>query len=264
MRPVILFVDLLGARKKWQEGGVDSATAAFKQFSRLVIATFRTVGSSSIIRGGIETDAAMFVFDSATSALNAASTLFHAAFRIEKNERYPRLWLRGSLVLDGDADYVRKESRASGSLSQINITTYSKEALDSISIEKSGFKGMRLLIKNDVIDDELRENLKFDYGTHYFIPIKELRYSAYPKVNGDKFSDFLWMAKKDEEEWRNIALYMAYRLRYSANNPEEFAQAAATQVAFHQCAALRRSVISRVVRKQCHGITQTETTDDVI
>jgi hypothetical protein len=43
---------------------------------------------------------------------------------------------------------------------------------------------------------------------------------------------------------------MTARLRHAAKDPEEFSQAAATQVIFHEYGAMRQSVISRTKRKE--------------
>lgn len=246
---VILFVDLLGARRKWQEGGVERATKAFTSFSRLVIAAFRSISATSIVRGGVETDSAMFIFDSAVSALNAARELYKIAFQKNIEKSGKRLWLRGSLVLDGDNEFIRKETSGQRELSNVKFVSYSKQALDAISIEKSGFKGMRLLIRKNVIDESLRESMKISCDTHFFQPLRKLRHSSYPQESKSEFVDYLWMAEKNENEWNEMVLCMMDRMRYAAKFPEEFAQAASTQVVFHECAALRQSVISRAKRR---------------
>lgn len=261
MKPAVLFVDLLGARNKWQTGGVASATKAFNHFSRMVIRSLGTVDPKAIIDGGIETDAAMFSFESAFVALQVARTLFQAAFKIEKDSKSPRLWLRGSLVLGESGQAIRKESHPRGPLSHLGIVTYSKPALDAISIEKSGFKGMRLLVMEDVVDDDLWKSLTYNYDNYYFSPIKILKYSSHPKVKKN-FYDFLWMVHQDESMWRELDLYMTYRLRYSANNPEEFAQAAATQVVFHECTALRQGAISSAKRMNGESIVKKDDPND--
>ena len=51
--PVILFVDMLGARRKWETGGVAGATAAFQKFARLVVAAVKEE-SASIVEGGVD------------------------------------------------------------------------------------------------------------------------------------------------------------------------------------------------------------------
>lgn len=101
---------------------------------------------------------------------------------------------------------------------------------------------MRLLIREEIINDRVRAAFRIQYGKNSFIPFRRLRHSNYPKTIEGNLIDFLWMAEGDDREWSNIMIHMTSRLRYSARDPEEFIHAAATQVVFHECAAIRQSV----------------------
>lgn len=243
--PVILFVDMLGARKKWQSGGVVEAKRAFDHFASMVIASIQEEQPRGLLQGGLETDSAMFVFESPLPALLAARRLFRWAFFKGRVPTTPRLWLRGSLVRHDDEDFLRRESHARNPNQMISITTYSRSALDAISIEKSGFKGMRLVMRSNVVDQATREYLRIRFGRYSFVPVRKLQYSGYPKIQDGEFHDYLWMACKDEREWLDIEMLMNSRLRYASKDPDEFAQAAATQVVFHECGAIRRSVFNK-------------------
>lgn len=244
---VILFIDLLGARANWKRGGVIAATEAFQRFTNMFIAAIRVDAASHVVGGGIETDAAMFVFDSATAALTVARRLFLWAFDNANNPEATRLWLRGSLVPCGDEVEPRRQSLI-GSSCAGHVFTYTPAALDAISIEKSGFKGMRLVVRADAIDEVEREQMKVTMEECWLSPFKHLRYSSYPQTTGVHFEDFLWMVCSNEEQWRDLSLHMTSRLRHSSCAPEEFVQAAATQVVFHEVAAVRQSVISQMRR----------------
>ena len=245
---VALFIDLLGARRKWQNGGVAEATRAFNHFSRMVIAATRQDLSGRILNGGIETDSAMLICDSPLTALEIARRIYHWAFQNAQRPDAPRLWLRGSLVPFEDAEFIRREAYANQPLDNISIFTYSADALDAISIEKAGFKGMRLLVREEVVDDDTKAALRITLNGYSLIPIRRLRHIGYPTVVEGRLMDFLWMATGNEEEWYQISLHMTSRLRHSAKDAEEFAQAAATQVVFHECAAITQSVRSRARR----------------
>jgi hypothetical protein len=246
---VILFVDMLGARKKWQTGGVQAAVEAFDHFARMVIAAVRAEDPKSVIRGGIETDSAMLVFEGAVPAFAVAKRLYHYAFTNRRNPNAPRLWLRGSMVRDGDDIFLRRSSRMGAQFDNVEVFTYSPPALDAISIEKSGFKGMRLLVKTDLVTDAVKSAFRIPFGEMFFTPFKRLRYSGYP-AGKDDLVDFLWMACKDDAEWEDISLHMTYRFRHSSRDADEFAQAAATQVMFHECGALRTNAVGRGIRIQ--------------
>lgn len=246
---VILFVDMLGAQKKWQTGGVPEAIEAFEHFAKMVIAAIREEPSGSVAGGGIETDSAMIVFASALPALRAAKRLFLWAFYNRLNPTAPRLWLRGSLVRhDAAVPQLRRESRMSAPFESVSIFTYTAAAFDAISVEKSGFKGMRLLLRDGVIDTQTKAELKIGFDNFSFTPFRKLRHIGYPSVSEGDLNDFLWMACGDDQEWRDLSLHMTSRLRHAAKDPDEFAQAAATQVVFHECGAIRQSVISRARR----------------
>ncbi len=61
---------------------------------------------------------------------------------------------------------------------------YSKALLEAISVEKAGFKGMRLLVARDVITPALKTALKQPMGHLNFIPLTKLRNSTYPEEIG--------------------------------------------------------------------------------
>jgi hypothetical protein len=244
----ILFVDMLGGRRRWQTGGIAEAVKSFNDFTRLVVSVARKEAQNSILGGGIETDSAMLVFEDLVSAVTVAGALYRRAFSAALNANASRLWLRGCIVAgDGDTA-VRRETRIHEPLGQLSVYTYTAAALEAISVEKSGYKGMRLIVQKDLISRDVSSDLRLSFGTHSMLTFTTLRYSAYPTGREGEFSDFLWMAAKDDEEWFRLNLQMMSRLRYASRDTEEAAQAAATQVAFHEVAAIRQSVIGRVRR----------------
>jgi hypothetical protein len=119
---------------------------------------------------------------------------------------------------------------------------YGGPLLDAIAIEKSGFKGMRLLVEHKLITPEIRAEFKQPLGHLNFIPLSKLKSSTYPTRLNDAFSDYLWMGSIDREDFEELRKIMALRLRLAAGEPEEFVQAAATQVVFHECAAILNSI----------------------
>jgi hypothetical protein len=243
----ILFFDMLGARKRWQNGGTEEAMRMFNHFGRLVNAAIREEDPQSILQGGIETDSAMLICDSVITSLRIAQRIYRWAFRNPENPRANRLWLRGCIVPYHET-FTRRESPMRPPFDQVKAYTYSDEAFDAISIEKSGFKGMRVLVRSELIDAEARNALRIPFGQASFITLKRLRHSNYPNIIQGELLDFLWMACAENDEWEEIAEHMASRLRYSAHDIEEFSQAAATQVLFHECGAIRQSAISRSIR----------------
>lgn len=77
------------------------------------------------------------------------------------------------------------------------------------------------------------------------MPFKKLANSAYPGRIASGYSDYLWMARQEEDDWRRLKLFMSKRLRWCAQDAEEFLQAAATQVVFNETVAIFRSLEAR-------------------
>jgi hypothetical protein len=107
---------------------------------------------------------------------------------------------------------------------------------------------MRMLVRSEIVTPEDLKAIRIPFDNHSLIPVTRLRYCGYPKLSDEKYLDFLWMACKEDSDWYNLNLHMTSRLRFSFHDTEEFAQAAATQVVFHECAALKRSVFGRAKR----------------
>lgn len=81
------------------------------------------------------------------------------------------------------------------------------------------------------------------------MPFKKLANSAYPGRIASGYSDYLWMARQEEDDWRRLKLFMSKRLRWRAQDAEEFLQAAATQVLFNETVAIFRSLEARGRRR---------------
>lgn len=108
---VALFIDLLGARRKWQEGGVVEAKRAFDRFTSMVISIARKAPPGTILDGGIETDSAMLICNDPVTALTLAQRLYRRAFQNVRKPNAPRLWLRGSLVPFNNHTFIRQKKQ---------------------------------------------------------------------------------------------------------------------------------------------------------
>lgn len=245
---VILFVDMLGAKRCWARGGIGEAVPMFHRFKKLVTVAARTCPAGEVLDGVIETDAAMLVCRSTVEALRIAQRLYLSAFEGRMNSGTRRDWYRGCVVPHPDDSFLRSGKPLRSPLQGVSAFRYSESALESVSVEKSGFKGMRLLVEMELVQADVQAQLRVPFGTHTFMPFRKLTYSHYPQRVAGSYADFLWMACCSDTEWYDLTLHMTSRLRYAASDPEELAQAAATQVVFHECAAIRQSVISRAER----------------
>lgn len=241
-KPVILFVDVLGVKSKWLSGGQPAAERAFKEFRNFIAASINGAVSDSLVRGVVESDSAALTFSGLIPALDAAKTLYSVAFRRTRG----RVWLRGCIVgIDGQ-DSPKTSTTFSGKLEKIELNLYSKPLLEAIAVEKSGFKGMRLLVERSLIDVQVRAAVKQPIGHLNFIPLCKLKAMRYPKRIDGQFVDYLWMGSVNRDEFDEMRSIMALRLRGAASDPEEFTQAAATQVVFHECGAILSSLGGKV------------------
>jgi hypothetical protein len=237
---VILFVDLLGARSRWQRGGIDTALNAFDHFTRFMIAAAKP-DLRAVVDGAIETDAAAFVCSDLNVALSIAQRAFMRAFETPKGDQSERLWIRGAIVPAGEGA-LRTERSAYGDAGNVKIFTYSREFFDAVSVEKSGFRGMRLLVRGSLLTAQARKTITIPIGDRSLVPIKRLRHSTYPPGTVGDLQDFLWMASSQPADWERVQRIMSSRFRDSTEDHEEFAQAAATQVLFHEASAIFQSV----------------------
>ena len=245
---VILFVDLLGVRSRWHAGGRIDAERAFATLRMLVVASLREASRSHPISGGIETDATTLVFASVAEAMDVGTTLYRMAFATGQSARDERLWLRGAIVPFGPHESLRAERGLPAPYGALKYHHYAGSLLDAIAIEKSGIKGMRLIIDASLVTDRVSKQFRIPISTRYLIPFRRLSHSPYPPQIEDGYRDVLWMASGDDLEWAALKQRMATRLRYSAHNPEELLQAAATQVVFHECNAMWHALRRRGLR----------------
>jgi len=126
------------------------------------------------------------------------------------------------------------------------LAHYDRDLFDAIAIEKSGIKGMRLLVAKSLVTQDVSKRFSLDLEYLHLNRFKTLRNCHYgPQVDGT-YLDFLWMVTDGEKERREMELLMSTRFRLSAKDPEEFAQAAATQLVFLEADAIIGSMLSRL------------------
>jgi hypothetical protein len=239
----IVYFDLLGTRKKWEKGGRAAVEAAFGRFEQLVRQGLAQMGPEGVLDGGIEADSAVFVCADEALALRLSQTIFGTAFSAPNPEHEAnRLWIRGAIVRVLEPGPLRSPEPLQPPFAHLAVHRYSAPFLDAISVERSGFKGMRILIEDALVSDALRGAVRIFVAERNLIPLRRLDHSDY-RVNG--YQDWLWMLSPDEDTWLRRRQQMATRLRWAAKDAEEFLQAAATQVVFNECEAIRASLRNR-------------------
>jgi hypothetical protein len=233
----LLFVDMLGVKARWQAGGRQAAEAAFQHFWGLIGYAVREESPETVSTGILESDSFAIDCKSTSVGLRIAKRLYRAAFIRTLEKRDDRTWIRGVLLNRTGNGSLRRLTRFKTD-APIDLALYAGDLLDTIAIEKSGFRGMRLLIDETLVTGPLREECRLVRDTYYFVPFAKLRHSLYPKALASKFYDYLWMATLDDEEKADLDAVMAHRLRFASKNSEESLHAAATQVMFHEVTAM--------------------------
>ncbi|MCK4821455.1 hypothetical protein KA005_37160 [bacterium] len=235
-----LFMDLLGVRSMWKSGGRIAAETAFDQFRISVSHGIGKVDASSIEKGVLESDSAFLICDSLHTALQIGQGTYLHAFRFPAHER--RMWIRGVIMPGPDGTELVTSSYLKKSLPQVEVIKYKSQVLDAIAAEKSGFKGMRLLVGGGKgVGHAARKKLTpICIGELRLRPFLKIKTPLYPEALAG-YHDFLWMATENDKENDTMSTHMFHRLRWAASNPEELVHAAITQVIFNHWASLRRS-----------------------
>lgn len=246
---VVVFLDLLGVRARWHEGGRESAESAFEKLEALVGETLARLAPDSLRDGAIETDSAALVFGESWEALAFIRELFSAAFVAPRKARDERLWIRGTVSTIQSRGALRREAGLSGH-PKLRVFRLDGGLLDAIAVEKSGFKGMRIVVEEKLLTAGVRERFSIPAGSRALVPFRSLTNSVYPRRIAHVYEDFLWMARSEEAEWRKLKRSMSDRLRWSAQDSEEFVQAASTQVVFNETVAIFRSLESARRRRR--------------
>ena len=244
MEKSLLFLDMLGVRSLWKTGGEDACIMAFQRFRDVVEQSIEPPQARDILQGEIESDAAALLFNSTRSCIKAGRSIFRNVFINQNSIDEGRMWLRGAIVNwgNGEATPFRQSRIINRRTPTLLENTFVNPLLKAISVEKAGFKGMRLLIENSPSRKIIRQRSKFMKLYELAVPIaKRLQSAPYP-TSLDGYMDILWMASETEDEWDVFKATMNNRLQFSARNTKEFIHAAATQVVFSECGSFANSV----------------------
>jgi hypothetical protein len=252
--PALLCIDLVGTQSRWRQGGVEPTQAAFEDFADLVLDTAGSIDVAPQMHGEIDGDWCGLRCPTPESALALGRRIFRRAWLESRSPQDSRLWLRG-MVLPCDADEVVRRREADHELAGITRDSHSPAALEATMALRTGFDGMRLLVADVLLNDQLRGMFRIPLGRLGVIPFRRMNHTPYPPSLGRGYQDFLWMAET-MQEWAHYTMRMKQRLLWSAQDREEFAHAAATQVVFHECDAILQSVTRRNIqrREDGHGV----------
>jgi len=239
-RKAIAHIDLLGVRKLWKEGGVSSVRNRINEFSELITQQLAYLPSEvhrdneyTIILSG---DSASIICQDAGQAIGIVSHLFMQAFYATDRVTRP-LWLRGSI----SHWHNQRLPTNSGPISANNVQVgtrykFEEDFLRAIALEKSGFRGMRLIVDRALAQPAIEQfQAHWDDFTRPLKRIITLEEFEYPQ--GGPYCDVLWMIG-NEEQYNTLKGIMASRFKKCTADPDEFAQAAWTRAVFDQVDSL--------------------------
>ena len=232
----ILFIDLLGVQKMWVENGAPAVKSRIEEFNNFILDQLNWLpgalhrdGDYRVILSG---DSASIVCQDFDQAIGIGVHFFTSAFFAKNVSK--ALWLRGAIERWHNQYLTFNNSpiKAKG----IDIgTQYVNEDdyLRVLALEKSGFKGMRLVVDRGILPN---------FGMHHRVEWKDFVKPLYVVTNlkgltyprGDGYMDVLWMAAHDAEKFEMLKGIMAQRFKYSTSDPDEFTQASWTRAAFDQ------------------------------
>jgi len=232
----LLLLDLLGMKGRWAKAP-SVADLAFDTFQQLIQEALEMLPSDIRVRGALESDGTALLFTHPHTAISVGRHICRSAFALGKRVGDERFWIRGVIAPAAFNARLRTSQALKKPFRQIEASRPAPSLLEAISVEQSGYKGMRLVIASSLVDEALRADLRIWLGRRSVNPIRRLRYS--PTV--PNYFDVLWMIPdhlETSDAWLELSKRMNKRLRWSGQDPLEFAQASATSLVFAECGAI--------------------------
>jgi hypothetical protein len=235
-----MYILVLGVQKMWSEEGAASVKGRIEEFNAFVVDQINYLpgdlhrdGNYTVIVAG---DSVSVMCDDYEQAIGIGIHLFVQAFYATDKVASP-FWLRGAIAR-WENQYLTVNTvpiRAKG----IQIgTQYQNEDdyLAVLALEKSGFRGMRLVIDRSLLADYGREHQRTWSGFKRPLGVvTRLKECTYP--SGEEYGDVLWMTES-ERQYGQLKGIMASRFKRSTRDPDEFVQASWTRVTFDQVDSL--------------------------
>src|SRR4051794_11260730 len=164
---VLLYVDLLGMKARWQTAGVAGAKAAYQTLDLVVRHALGSVpeDTAESVVGGIQSDAAALACREVSDAVALGLLVFKETFRRcgALDAGRERHWIRGVIVEMAEAE-LESTQTLGGPASQVAKRVFSDDLLEAINIEQSGFRGQRLLVAESLIDPKVESRFAVSVG----------------------------------------------------------------------------------------------------
>lgn len=250
---VLVYVDALGMKARWASGSIESISDAYACFERRVRRVLASSPPAGGIGGGIQSDAAAFVFGDAIDAVRFGAALFRATF--EEASEQDRLWLRGVIVPTDTSPGELIRVSSLDHLGALQVRHFSDSMLQAINVEQR-FKGPRLLVADAIVTQDVQDALAIPLGDLHVIPLRQLDYAPPPdrEVAGPWW-DVLYLTPDSitEATIAEVDKAVGRRIRWAAQwapadeavqpgSKEELAQLSLLSVMWAETQAIARSV----------------------
>lgn len=235
-KKAVLFVDLLGVQKMWAKEGYVAVKNRIEEFNEYIEKQINFLSSDLHNDGNyivvLSGDSASVICDNYYQAIGIGAHLFTQAF-YDSDHRNNPFWLRGAISKWNNQYLTLNTVQVKAKNLPIG-TKYVPEDdyLAVMALEKSGYRGMRLIIDKTLIDlNHNKINHRWiESGIDVKMVVKLLK-MKYPQ--GNSYADVLWMLES-EDHFSNLRGIMAKRFKDSVRNPDEMIQAAWTRAMFDQ------------------------------
>jgi hypothetical protein len=254
----LLYVDVLGMKARWQSADLDAVRAAYQTFEQLVGDALDALPADIYFEAGIQSDAAAIVVSDVGNAVEIGRTMFRAA--MDLSSEADRFWMRG-VIVRAPAGLQALEILQSGPRNggQLSTRHFSDELLGAVLAEQTGPRGARLLIQRTLVSASLRQRFMITLGADQrIVPFRRLDNSVYPRGAEQDFEDVLWMLPTpySNASWdashraMNNALRWAGRAAATTRKDDEFAHAAATELVFKECDAIKFGIAKAAAERR--------------
>jgi len=239
-RRAILFIDLLGVQKMWSVGGAPQVKARIKEYNDFIVKQL-TYLPHDLHRDGeytaiISGDGVSVSCQDYDQAIGIGIHIFTQAFYYSDKASTP-FWLRGAISKWSNQRLTMNTVPLRAK--EIDVGTHyviEDEFLTVMALEKSGFKGMRLLVDTRLLENQGRNYKRQwdDFAKPLGIVTKLKEFEYYKDKD---YADILWMAD-DKDRFSQLKGIMASRFKRSSKDSDEFSQAAWTRATFDQVETL--------------------------
>jgi hypothetical protein len=235
-KTAILYIDLLGVQRMWMQGGAYAVKNRVEEFHEFVTEQLEWL-SHDLHRDGEYTailsgDSVAVTCQDFDQAIGIGIHLFSQAFYASDRTSSP-FWFRGAISRWSNQYLTVNTVPITAKGLQIGTRYVTEDQfLAALALEKSGYRGMRLIVDSSLLQDHGRCHTRQWEGLRRELRIiTPLKDCPYP--DGRDFADVLWMADRPDR-LDDLNGIMTKRFKRATRDPHEFVQASWTRVVFDQ------------------------------